>query len=158
MNNFDFELDKNKTACFTGHRTVYHSNLTFRLNEIIRILIDDGFENFICGGALGFDTLAEHTILDLKKEFPQIKLILALPYLADNNGMKYYPYRDGIADMADKIVYVEEKYTRGCMHIRNQFMIEHSSACITYKYKNSGGTAYTETCARQKGLTIISTV
>ena len=31
------------------------------------------------GGALGFDTLAAQTVLDMKKEYPQLRLILVLP-------------------------------------------------------------------------------
>ena len=31
------------------------------------------------GGALGFDTLAAQTVLEMKKEYPQLRLILVLP-------------------------------------------------------------------------------
>ena len=42
-------------------------------------LIDQGVTYFIAGGALVFDTLAAQTVLDLKKDYAQIKLILAIP-------------------------------------------------------------------------------
>ena len=40
---------------------------------------NSGYLYFGAGGALGFDTLAAQTVLDLKKDYPQIKLILVLP-------------------------------------------------------------------------------
>ena len=41
--------------------------------------IEQGYRYFGTGGALGFDTLAAQTVLELKNKYPEIKLILVLP-------------------------------------------------------------------------------
>ena len=63
---------KNKTCFFTGHRVIPKkdsSNLLVTLDEKIRELIADGCENFVCGGAVGFDTLAACRVIVAKKYF-----------------------------------------------------------------------------------------
>ena len=41
---------------------------------------------FGAGGALGFDTIAAFTVLKLKESYPDIRLILVLPCLAQTRG------------------------------------------------------------------------
>ena len=74
-----------RTVCFTGHRKIPPKRMTSlarRLRTEIIELIDKGYLYFGTGGALGFDTLAAQTVLDLKSDYPQIKLILVLPCLS----------------------------------------------------------------------------
>ena len=69
---------KNQTCCFTGHRKIPLDQLesvTQRLRDAVIASIKDGYLYFGAGGALGFDTLAAQTVLDLKKDYPQIKLM-----------------------------------------------------------------------------------
>ena len=70
------------TCCFTGHRklpTGQYQMIADRLEQTIIRLIEKGVLYFGAGGALGFDTLAALTVLRLRKQYPQIKLILVLP-------------------------------------------------------------------------------
>ena len=72
-----------KTCCFTGHRSLsYEEKLkaAVRLREIIAEQIKAGVVFYGAGGARGFDTLAAQTVLDMKKEYPQLRLILVLPW------------------------------------------------------------------------------
>lgn len=48
---------KNKTCCFSGHRKMSEekSKVYEKLNKQINILINEGYDTFICGGALGAD-------------------------------------------------------------------------------------------------------
>lgn len=78
------------TVCFTGHRS---QKLPWRFNEQdkrciamkttlsseIANAIQKGFKTFLCGMALGFDTICAETVLSLKNEYPYIKLIGVLP-------------------------------------------------------------------------------
>lgn len=126
-------------------------------NEIIK-LIDKGYETYFAGGALGFDTLAAQTVLDLKQQYPQIKLILALPCISQTRNWSekdclIYEY---IKQRADKVVYISEEYTLGCMHKRNRYLADNSNICICYLTKTTGGTAYTVNYSRKKGLEIIN--
>ena len=73
---------RNQTCCFTGHRNIpveLRSPISEILKTTIISCIEQGYLYFGAGGALGFDTLAAQTVLDLKCLYPSIKLILVLP-------------------------------------------------------------------------------
>ncbi len=152
---------KTHTACFTGHRKIPPerlSTITRRLKVTIIELIENGYLYFGAGGALGFDTLAAQTVLDLKLEYPQIKLILVLPCISQSSRwdeQEQVVYED-IKSRADKVVYTSRDYTRGCMHNRNRHLVDNSSACICYLTEETGGTAYTVEYAKRKALRIIN--
>ena len=112
----------------------------------------------MAGGAIGFDTMAALSVLKLKAEFPHIRLILVLPCKDQTKGwheedVKIYSH---ILNRADKAVYISEKYYSGCMHKRNRHLVDNSGICICYLKKSSGGTFYTVSCAKQKGLRILN--
>ena len=104
------------------------------------------------------DTLAALTVLDMKKEYPQLRLILVLPCENQTRGWRSEDiavYED-IKRRSDKVVYVSREYTSDCMHRRNRHLVDHSGTCICYLTRRSGGTAYTVDYARRKGLCIIN--
>ena len=115
--------------------------LTRRLKSTIIELIDKGYKYFGAGGALGFDTLAAQTVLDLKSDYPHIKLILVLPCItqADSWSVDDKAIYEKVKAAADKVVYTSQEYTRGCMHKRNRHLVDHSSACICYLTEKNRG-------------------
>lgn len=149
------------TCCFTGHRKIppeKQKDLSRRLKATLIELIENGCMYFGSGGAWGFDTLASLVVLDLKKHYPHIKLILVLPCLSQaknwrNENKLLYEY---IKKNADKIVYTSQAYTGDCMHKRNRHLVDNSSICICYLTESLGGTAYTVGYANEKGLRIIN--
>lgn len=150
---------KSNTCCFTGHRDCAdNSDIREKLMSVITKLITiKDVKYFGTGGALGFDTIASLCVLELKKRYSHIKLILVLPCPEQD---KYWSYNDkevyeSIKKMADKIVYVSDRYTKGCMHKRNRYLVDNSSYCVAYCVKNRGGTYYTLNYAERKGLEII---
>ncbi|MDE6182040.1 MAG: SLOG family protein [Eubacteriales bacterium] len=150
---------KSKTACFTGHRNINRELYPIILEYLIEFtkeLIKKGIVYYGIGGARGFDILAGMAILSLKKEYPNIKLILILP-CADHtifwNERDILFYKK-ILEYADKVVYISEKYTEKCMIERNNHLVENSSYCISYLTKNKGGTAYTVDMAKKLGLKV----
>ena len=150
---------KERTACFTGHRTIpflQRRKIEKRTEEALIEAIKQGYQFFGAGGALGFDTLAAQTVLRLKETYPQIKLILVLPCLSQTRGWRPEDIAEyeRIKAAADKVVYTSQEYTRDCMFKRNRHLVDNSSLCITYLTENSGGTAYTVDYARFKGLII----
>ena len=148
-----------KTVCFTGHRKIpvlKSISLKRKLKKTIEQRIAEGFCCFCAGGALGFDTLAAQTVLELKKQYPNIELILVLPCESQTLGWKEKDieiYED-IKRQADEVVYTAKEYTRGCMHKRNRYLVDHSSACIAYLTESTGGTAYTVDYAIKHGLSV----
>ena len=76
--------ERNRSACFTGHRILGAQAarmLPERLDNVIRRLYGEGIRFFYAGGAVGFDMIAAERVLAMKKELPEIRLLLALPCL-----------------------------------------------------------------------------
>ena len=73
---------KDISVCFTGHRAIPPQELpalTERLDRVLEALYQHGFRDFICGGALGFDTLAAQRILLMRTHHADVRLRLAIP-------------------------------------------------------------------------------
>ena len=128
-----------------------------KLEETIIGLIEQGVQFYGAGGARGFDTLAAQIILNLTSRYPYIKLILVLPCLTQTRGWSAGDVAEyeRIKALADKVVYTSQEYTKGCMFKRNRHLVDHSSVCVCYLTKPSGGTAYTADYARKQGLKVI---
>ena len=69
------DVEKSKTVCFTGHRTLPYNFDYEKLEKSLIKLVEKGYENFLIGMALGFDT-ACFILLD------KIKRILGKKILA----------------------------------------------------------------------------
>ncbi len=149
-----------KTACFTGHRRIIHKHMEERVTDVIRTLAESGVVYFGTGGALGFDMLAAKCVLQLKKEIPQLKLIVVIPCKSQTRGWseKHKQEYEYILSKADKVTMLSEKYYRGCMLARNRHLVDGSAVCIYYMYKESGGTAYTVSYARKKGRILVGII
>ena len=152
---------KDKTCCFTGHRKLPKKDMVkieACLEKEITNLIKSGFCYFAAGGAQGFDTVAEQSVLHLKEKYPHIKLFLILPCRNqaerwDEQNKRLYEH---IKSKSDKVIYTSDNYFRGCMHKRNRYLADISTVCISYLTKKSGGTVYTVNYAHRKGLKVIN--
>ena len=156
------------TCCFTGHRKIPKERVN-RLYEDVSLevnwLISHGIVEYYTGGALGFDTIAALAVLEVRNRNPGLKLNLALPCPEQAQNWKpqdqeTYKY---ILNAADSVYYSSDHYHGGVMHLRNRFMVEHSSICVCYYDKSLddgtnrlGGTLYTVNYARQLGLTLLN--
>ena len=150
-----------QTCCFTGYRELPPNEtekIAQSLETVLVNLISKGYRYFGSGEALGFDTLAALTVLRLKTQYPQIRLILVLPFVAQD--ARWAPEDkaayENIKRQADKIVYTSPVYYRGCYHKRNRHLVNNSSICVCYLTHSSGGTAYTVAYARERGRTVIN--
>lgn len=154
-------MEKEKTCCFTGHRQIPVSEIGDLKKKIELKILDlyrEGIVYFGNGGALGFDMLAAQCTLELKKTYPQIKLIMVLPCKEQADR---WNYNDKVAYFeilhnADKIIYTSEHYTKHCMYIRNRHLVDNSNYCICYLTQKNGGTAFTVSYAIKKKLKIIN--
>ncbi len=147
-------------CCFTGHREIDPAELRTvekATARAIESLIERGITTFITGGAMGFDTLAAETVLKIRKRHPEVHLILALPCENQTRGwpadaVKRY---DTIRERADFVKVLSPTYHRGCMHVRNRYMVDNSAVCICYLRRHSGGTAYTVDYATAQNIELI---
>ncbi|MDR1674217.1 MAG: DUF1273 domain-containing protein [Oscillospiraceae bacterium] len=146
-------------CCFTGHRKLENPAVIQEITkrEVID-LIKRGVTDYFAGGAVGFDTLSALLILDLKPEYPQIKLHLVLPCPPEAQTRNWNEkdksvYYD-ILSKADEFITLSQTYYNGCMHSRNRYLVEHSQYCICYLTQAAGGTAYTVERARAKCIEV----
>lgn len=152
---------KGKTCCFTGHRNIPESEyigLKKALRELVGILAKRGIIYFGCGGARGFDLLAAETVLEMKRFYPDIKLIMVYPF---KNQTQFWSRKDTeayntIKAQADKQVYISDEYTNSCMMMRNRHLVNNSRYCICYFTGINSGTENTVCYAARHGLTIIN--
>ena len=139
---------KDTTCCFTGHRRIpanSKSAIFDKLCQTVKSLAQNGITTFVAGGALGFDTLAALAVLELRKTDSRLRLIVVIPCRDQASkwsaaAKKTY---EEILTLADDVICLNDKYTPGCMHQRNQLMVKFSSVCVTYHTGKAGGTAYT---------------
>ena len=156
-------MEENKTiraAAFTGHRDIEKSEYE-RLTTAIFLTVDrlwrEGVKHYYVGGALGFDTIAAVSVLNLKIKYPDIRLTVAVPCPDqsaswDASDKALY---ESILRRADEVVTVSPYYCRGCMQIRNRYMVDRADTLIAYVKRDSGGSAYTRNYALKQGLTVI---
>ena len=149
----------NDVCMFSGHRAISHTAaLDEALDRVLAGLYWQGYRVFISGGAMGFDLIAAHAVLRLRRQHDDAQLLMMLPC---KDQSKRYPASqkrayDDILLAADKVHYISESYYEGCLHERNRRMADNASVCLCYLTSAKGGTAYTVSYAVQRGLTIIN--
>ncbi len=157
------------TACFTGHRSQKlpwrfdeTDKRCLKMKETLRFEIEKamqkGYKTFLCGMALGFDMICAETVLELKSEYSDVKLIGALPCREQDvkwskkDKMRYRSLLnrlDCVRCIYDKFIGVE------CMLERNRYMVNNSSLIIALFNGTAGGTKFTIDYARKQGLEIV---
>lgn len=151
-----FLINPARTCAFTGHRTLYDDFNGETVKKEIEKLLNDGFNTFLVGMAIGFDTECFKILLNLKKE-NDIKIVACIPcenQAAKFNAAQKKEYFSLIA-LADEIVIVSKEYTPICMKKRNEFMVNNSSVLIAYLKRDYGGTRQTVKVAEKQGKKII---
>lgn len=128
---------------FCGHSQVSNPDVVTRwLHIVTQELIEQGAVTFYLGGYGEFDSLAASVLREKKKLYPQIELILVIPYLNTSRDTLGY----------DNTVYppLESIPPRYAIPKRNQWMVEVSDVVIAYVLHNWGGAATTLQYARRK--------
>lgn len=151
----------NKACAFTGHRDIDQSEyekLATAIYGVVGQLYQEGFRTFYCGGALGFDTVAAVTLLNIKQLYPDLRLVVAQP--CPEQSERWTPSSkalyDRILQRADEVVTIAPAYTKGCMLERNRYMVDRSELLVAYVKRESGGSAYTLRYAKKKGVRVIN--
>lgn len=156
-------MDKLRTCFFTGHRKIANRKIDIikkkTAETIEKLIIEYDVKNFISGGALGYDTIAAETVIEMRKKYPHIKLFLYLPCYGQSanwTDSQKFRYRMMMA-YADEAIYVtEDKYTENCMKLRNMKMIKDSFFCIAFCILSNSGTGLTIRNAEVAGANIFN--
>lgn len=151
------------TVSFTGHRPEKMSffgeddplckELKNRLSEEIEKLIKDGAEMFCTGMALGVDTWAAESVLELQEKYPQIKLTAVIPcpeqsqHWSKKDQIRY----NSILTRCSKKITTSDFYSKGCMMVRNKALVDMCDILIAVFNGEKGGTMQTVNYAKRKG-------
>ncbi len=154
-----------KSVCFMGHRNIKETaELKKALIKQLVKLIDEGATDFYAGGAVGCDMLCESAVIELREQYPHIKLHLVLPCPAEEQTAKWSEndkreYME-LLSAADTVEICSEHYYDGCMKVRNQRFVELSDVCVCYYNESNkrSGTGQTVRMAERQGKVIINLV
>lgn len=157
------------TCSFTGHRP---SKFLFGYDEDhpdckklkktlaieIESLICEGYHTFQSGLAEGTDTYCAEIVLELKKQYPHVTLLAAIPcYNQEKRWSQFSQKRyHKILDCCDIVHYVTcGDYTNYCMHERNKYLVETSDAILAVYDGSAGGTRNTISYAEKLNKKLI---
>ena len=154
-------LKQSKNACcFTGHRKLNAPIEEIKENlyeAITHAIILKDCKRFICGGAIGFDTLAAELVLEAKNIFHSLTLEIAVP--CENQSESWSQAQkekyDEIISQADKVTLLSTQYTKNCMQKRNEYMVDNSSLVIAHYDGSAGGTKNTFEYAKKHNKEIV---
>lgn len=159
-----FDEKRRKTTCFTGHRDMGEpiAEIERRVTEAVETLIQKGYLYFMAGGARGFDALASEVVLKLKATYPQIHLILVLPFDEQYSHEKNWTRAEvaqyhRLKERASKVVVLATGYSSGVYYRRNRHLVDNASVCVAYMKRANSGTSYTVNYARAKRLEVVNT-
>ena len=148
-------LVKNQTCAVTGHRILTSNFNEEQLKNDLTKIIDKGYSIFLTGMAQGFDLACFKALSVLKKDYPEIKICAVIPC---QDQCKYYPQQERyeyfeLLEEADFVAKEERPYFKGCMLVRNNYLVENCSLLFAYfNGEKRGGTYYTVKKAKEMGV------
>ncbi len=157
-----------RTVCATGHRPdkfdwKYNEEseeckkLKLRLRKELGKLVDHGYDYFISGMAIGWDTWFAEAVLELKKTH-NLTLELAIPFEGQErkwNKESQERYH-AIKAQADIVTILSQgPYQPYLMIKRDEYMVDKSDMLIACYDGSEGGTRHTFSYALDKHLKII---
>ncbi|MBP1561534.1 MAG: DUF1273 family protein [Oscillospiraceae bacterium] len=161
----NFECERNRTVCFSGHRPEKLPDRGDERSQTVRMLksmlykeisdsVNEGFNCFVTGLARGVDLWAGEIVLELKAKNSGIRLVAAAPYRGHGSSFKGADkfILGNILRKADEVVYVSESYSKECMRLRNEYMVNCSGKLIAVVSDYRSGTGQTIRYAKQQGL------
>ena len=79
------------TVTFCVHKDIANTyTVRAAVDEVLRGLVAEGADYFLIGGYGGFDSLAAHTVHELKRQYPEIHSTLVIPYLNREYNTELY--------------------------------------------------------------------
>ena len=146
-----------KVCAFTGHRNLSGTDFDEHLLErVVKNLVINGYDRFLCGMAVGFDLKAAQAVLALKGLY-DVQLVACLPCAnqAERFSAKNKKLYDEILSRCDDIIVMEMEYKNGCMQQRDRYLVDNCDTLVSFLRKTSGGTYYTVNYAKKTNKKII---
>nr|MBR4281944.1 DUF1273 family protein [Clostridia bacterium] len=158
---YDLRTRQNRehTVCFTGHRAFNRQDAGLnRLEELLELLYDRGYRDFLCGGALGFDLYAAEHVVRLREKHPDVRLVFCLPCADQSSQWKRADCSryERLLYLSDETRVLSPRYYDGCMQSRNAYMVDRSYLCVAYMARLRGGTLSTVRYAISQDVPVIN--
>ena len=149
-------IEKQKTVALSGHRILPKSFNYKKLKELLFYLVKDGFNTFLCGMAIGFDTEA-FKVLEKLRKVNDIKIIACVPCNNQDRGFNKSQKEEyhRLINSADEVIVLQDKYDAYCMKKRNCFMVDNASVLLCYLTQSRGGTYQTVTYAIENKIDVL---
>lgn len=152
--------NREHTVCFTGHRALSKADAAAlsELTELLSVLYAQGYRDFLCGGALGFDLYAAEQVAELRKVHPDVRLIFCLPCADQSSKWKKADCSryEHLLYTSDETRVLSPRYYDGCMQARNAYMVDRSYLCVAYMARLHGGTLSTVRYAVSQDVPVIN--
>lgn len=144
------------TCALTGHRELPRDFDKSALYDRLRLLLEGGCENFLCGMAEGFDLEALSCLVWFKRE-KEICIEACLPYEGFGKGFspKYRNMFEELLPRCDRKTVLFPVYRDGCFLARDRYMVDRADILLAYCTKPTGGAAYTVRYAGKKGVPVL---
>lgn len=99
----------------------------------------------MCGMAVGFDLTAAELSITLRNELKGLKVIAIIPFegMQRRFSASQKSTFERIKAEADEVIILATNYSPSVYATRNNYLVDNSSAVITYFTGEKGGTAYT---------------
>ncbi len=152
------------SVAFTGHRKIAFCAgddmpaLRRRLDMLLRQLYGRGYRYYYSGMAVGFDMVAARAVLELRRSYPDVRLIAAVPFAGQARrfpAAERVEYERLLA-AADRVDVLSEEYEPHIYLRRDRYMVERASVVAAWFDGRSGGTAYTVSFARSLGREVVN--
>ena len=150
-------INRAKTCAVTGHRVLYKDFDRSKLKDIFLKTVEIGFDTYLIGMALGFDTECFNILEEIRKEKP-IKIIACIPCLKQDYRFTLEQKKEyeRMLNSADEKFYLGQDYTKDCMIKRNKFMVDNASLLVAYLKRDFGGSYTTVKYAEKQNVQIIN--
>lgn len=95
--------------------------------------------------AIGFDLIAAECALSLRDELKGLRVVAVIPFEGMQHRFKQSQRElfDRIVGEADEVITLASRYSASVYMMRNNYLVDNSSATIAYFTGEKGGTAYT---------------
>lgn len=162
MDPYDLKTRANRehTVCFTGHRVLGKQDVQAlsQLDALLQLLYSQGYRDFLCGGALGFDLYAAERVIALREKHPDVRLIFCLPCADQSAKWKRADCSryERLLYLSDETRVLSPRYYDGCMQARNAYMVDRSYLCVAYMAHLRGGTLSTVRYAISQDVPVVN--
>lgn len=162
--NLCYNTYMNKKVCFIGHRRIGFGDIRSKLKEAVLQKLKDGCRFFTMGTHGEFDEMALSICRELRKDYPDIEIVVVITSLQkikkellydDEWGKEYFiPYNDVKTTMYN----IEETHYKRQIIESNHQMIDECDTVICYVNKKNSysGAKYAWQYAKKKGKEIIN--